>query len=1393
MTGESYKIDLVGKIVNGVNQLAADNDIDLSAEENASLFDSLAGSNTEKDYNLVGSWSKIQPEENSFLTGESIFNYMSSNGVMVTTKSNENTQVLENNETGEIIIIGADEAKVYSIAADTPISIYDSNIDTIQSLGSDDNFRIYNSSVGNIDTGNGTDSIIIENSSVKGVINTGYGNDFVSISNSEILGLNTSTNSLFSFFDDGEDTVILDNIKAVGISTGNGNDNIISTSSNLDILNTGGGSNSLSLSENSIQTLNTNGEDIIIENGNYFNFDKSKILEIESDAQVSFKDGSSLSLKDYTSYVFSQEIGFETDEEYQQYTIDTLTSNLEMMKTAFQNQEDSDGIVSDGYNALKKLTNMGISSEDIQSVIAEQERIIDGLQAAINGQSSMSFEEAYKYYTGTEYSQEKFDKYMDISNTYLAVIAGCQYDEDYPDKFENATGMSIEEISKEFALCQLETFGVNTALQDLVNKYIEDQESFIGNISGAITDLGIGCIAVGSIVSFVFPPAGAALMNAGRFISLGGMFLDNVLNLVDDATDNDGLTQEEISDIAVETGVEVVAYAAGRGIGKFTSGLNPVVSTKAASLGFGGISSRLAGQATETAMDTVLSLGADYAITQGQSFITTGEFMDADDYWSMDRFFGEGKNQLIGILTGLASSKVNAYQQGLLITAQEKVLNGDIQAARDFLDSSGMITSDADFEYFVRSVNEAEIIKSQYNSEPETVNDSRSNLIVNNLSNDTSTEKQISKDNTNVKTSQGKIDIDTRSLEEIIAERISGIQPFADIDEYVRSTEYVYKRLTDNGVQIAMDDILNISDKFNYDNQVNFMVSMSAKADNMIGKMYILSELMDKGLLDYNTLKSLTPDNWTKAITFKSVCTEYFEDAIKASGLEDKLSDYNEIAVDISKGNISTDVAKRIMNGDQFVNDLLDYGVPKSWLDKVINDDNLRENLYNLYSEANPSDGWTYEYSELQNDAGIEIIAIKAVGENEESNVVKAIKINNDGEILRSTSEGTSDGLINNWYYNSDRTTIITFTENTPSDIQSQIEIVNDDKGEPSYILYSKKSDELEGLYVTTKYNLMDYPEDFDILSSLKNQTIDADIEANGYKQGEKLTNVTKDINGNLSYIENFEQDGILTNRNYNQKVDKNGNISSYQYQYNITDGENNNLLTINKSWIKNANGSTTTINGKTYEAKFNDTDMKITVTQEDGTVNVIPVKDMLAEKQDYLIDKFGSIEAGQEVFWEFMKTLPGDQLINLQEQVNKIYIVDSIESAIDHSNKELYIGLDSAVLFHELGHAIDLNGADSFDDAKISQNKELIDIYNSEYENFKSEYPEMEQNIIEYFSQTGGGLLNSGLSELVAETNMLVSTYGHSTSTVQTRAQYLVKYFPKTLAKIAELLGYDS
>ena len=61
------------------------------------------------------------------------------------------------------------------------------------------------------------------------------------------------------------------------------------------------------------------------------------------------------------------------------------------------------------------------------------------------------------------------------------------------------------------------------------------------------------------------------------------------------------------------------------------------------------------------------------------------------------------------------------------------------------------------------------------------------------------------------------------------------------------------------------------------------------------------------------------------------------------------------------------------------------------------------------------------------------------------------------------------------------------------------------------------------------------------------------------------------------------------------------------------------------------------------------------------------------------------------------------------------------------------------------------------------------------------------------YFSQIGGGGFDTGLSELVAETNMLLTTYGNDSDTIKTRASHLVKYFPRTIAKAAELLGYNN
>ena len=450
------------------------------------------------------------------------------------------------------------------------------------------------------------------------------------------------------------------------------------------------------------------------DNDEILGIDKNTILNIQSDATITLEDGFSISVSDYINHILSQNVGFKTEEEYQEYIIDKLSANLEEMKATYQTQEDSDGFFSNLYDGAKELLGLGTSSSDVEDSISQYETIINALTQAMNGKGDMSFEEAYEYYTGTSFSTEKIDNYINASNMYSAIMVGLQYDDEYLEKFENGTGISADEVMKSYAQCQLDTFGESSNVKDIVDTYSQDQESYSDKLSSIISTVGLTCTVVGAITSFFFPPAGIALMNAGKGIALAGMFVDNAIDLVDNATDKEGLTKEELGNLALETGVEAVSYISGRKIGGFTNGLNDLVSSKAVEAGAGKIASYIAGQTAETVADTVLSLGADYAITQGQSLITTGEFMDSDEYWSLDRFLGEGKNQLIGILTGLSSSKISAYQQSVITTAQNKINSGDIEGAKSYLKKSGMKMSDSSFDDFTKSVQEVDLqVKTQ--------------------------------------------------------------------------------------------------------------------------------------------------------------------------------------------------------------------------------------------------------------------------------------------------------------------------------------------------------------------------------------------------------------------------------------------------------------------------------------------------------------------------------------------------------------------------------------------------------------------------------------------------------------------------------------------------------
>lgn len=676
-------------------------------------------------------WDSVSADNNKALgflweTGSQTFKTES--GLEITVEKGSDIQVFENKETGEVIVVNADGAKISSNSNDVKLKIYDSEIDEINTGKGNDNIELHNSVINELNTGKGIDSISIQDSFVED-LNTGSGDDFVTSSNSTLENTNTSSTFLWGVFDSSSDTVILDDTNADSIKTGKGSDNIIISNSNITDLKSGGGDDALSIDETEVTNLSTDKKDTVVKDNNYLDFDKSKIQSIESDVQIQMEDGTTFALTEYTNYILNQDTTFETEEEYQEYTLQTLTENLETMKNIFAQQEDADGILANGYNGLKELTGLGITDEDIKQMIAEQEAMINGLTAALNGESDMTFEEAYEFYTGTSYSKEKLDKYMEVSNVYSAVMIGCQYDEDYADKFKEATGKSVEDVTKEYALCQMETFGKSNSLQKLVDKYAQDQEGFADKLSAVVSGLGITCMVVGAALSFVFPPAGMALLTAGKWISLGGMFVDNAMDLVDDSTDKDGLTKEELGENALETGVEAASYLAGRFIGggmkglklgqtsfsgafgEFvnggTNGINSYVTQRLASSGFNAVGSQILGQVSETSLDMALSLCADYGITQAQSLITTGQFMDADDYWSVDRFLGEGKNQLMGIFTGLASTKVSLYQQSVMATAQGKILAGDVDGAKTYLHQKGMGMKDAKFDEFVAQLESA--------------------------------------------------------------------------------------------------------------------------------------------------------------------------------------------------------------------------------------------------------------------------------------------------------------------------------------------------------------------------------------------------------------------------------------------------------------------------------------------------------------------------------------------------------------------------------------------------------------------------------------------------------------------------------------------------------------
>ena len=263
---------------------------------------------------------------------------------------------------------------------------------------------------------------------------------------------------------------------------------------------------------------------------------------------------------------------------------------------------------------------------------------------------------------------------------------------------------------------------------------------------------------------------------------------------------------------------------------------------------------------------------------------------------------------------------------------------------------------------------------------------------------------------------------------------------------------------------------------------------------------------------------------------------------------------------------------------------------------------------------------------------------------------------------------------------------------------------------------------------------------------------------------------------GIKSVEKNFTSpDGTRTEYFYEEMPD-----GSRISEYKIIDSSGNVLLNEHTTFAS-VNGSknrfVSSRNGIIYEIEHRNDKIIITDKTENKTAE-IDINKLTGSKP--------------ENFVRVLKQLSGDYLMRIAENPIKLEEAEFDPGLWGNESKVLYLGVSEwfsgdeekfSVFLHELGHYIDTEKIG--DDFGIySGNRELNEIFKKEIENFKKHSTIKQQTFIDYFIGDRG---KSSAAETFAESNMLLST-PYSTR----RAYYLQQNFPRTIAKIAELIKSD-
>ena len=202
-------------------------------------------------------------------------------------------------------------------------------------------------------------------------------------------------------------------------------------------------------------------------------------------------------------------------------------------------------------------------------------------------------------------------------------------------------------------------------------------------------------------------------------------------------------------------------------------------------------------------------------------------------------------------------------------------------------------------------------------------------------------------------------------------------------------------------------------------------------------------------------------------------------------------------------------------------------------------------------------------------------------------------------------------------------------------------------------------------------------------------------------------------------------------------------------------------------------NTTETNVWGNKYEAKFNEDNIEITVTKEDGTVKTATLDN---EQIDFNL-------------LPLMKQLPGDFLYKLSQTKTNIMRVEDMadyEKNAFYNNTTNELGItdtwkdDPFAFAHEFGHMLDHTVLNN-----LNADSELKEILKKELDAYKAQASGINEECIDYFVAKDHINKDGCLTEVIAETNAILSGLQHKDNTILLRAKILQENFPETMKYI--------